>query len=41
VRYVVVGPLEQKEYGPEAFRARSALRRVFAAQGTEVWEAGR
>ena len=38
VRYVVVGPLEKKEYGQEALRARSALRRVFAGEGTEVWE---
>ena len=36
--YVVVGPLERKEYGPELFRARGGARRVFSGQGTEVWE---
>ena len=38
VRYVVVGPLERTEHGPEALRARAALRRAFESGGTEVWE---
>lgn len=37
-RYVVVGPLERKEHGERALRARAGLRRAFAAEGTEVWE---
>lgn len=37
-RYVVVGPLERKEYGPDLFRARAGARRVFAQLETEVWE---
>lgn len=38
VRYVVVGSLERKEFGPEPFRARGLARRVFAGEGAEVWE---
>jgi uncharacterized membrane protein len=37
-RYVVVGPLERKEYGPDLFRGHGGARRVFSGQGTEVWE---
>ena len=37
-RYVVVGPLERKEYGPDLFRERAGARRVFSGEGTEVWE---
>ena len=37
-RYVVVGPLERKEYGPDLFRGRGGARRVFSGQETEVWE---
>ena len=37
-RYVVLGPLERKEYGPDLFRGRGGARRVFSGQGTEVWE---
>lgn len=40
-RYVVVGPLERKEYGPDAFRVRSGARRVFSEAGTELWEVSR
>lgn len=39
--YVVVGPLERKEYGPDLFRGRGQARRVFSAEGTEVWEVAR
>lgn len=38
VRYVVVGSIERKEHGDAAFRARALARRVFAAEGAEVWE---
>ncbi len=38
-RYVVVGPLERKEHGESAFRARLTFRRVLEADGTELWEA--
>ncbi len=38
VRYVVIGSLERKDYGPEPFRARGLARRVFAREGAEVWE---
>jgi YYY domain-containing protein len=37
-RYVVVGPLERKEYGPDLFRERAGTRRVFSGEGTELWE---
>jgi YYY domain-containing protein len=37
-RYVVIGPLERKEYGPDLFRGRGEARRVFSGQETEVWE---
>jgi uncharacterized membrane protein len=37
-RFVVLGPLERKEHGEDALPAREALRRVFGADGTEVWE---
>ncbi len=40
-RYVVVGPLERKEYGPDPFQERGAARRVFSAGGTELWEVAR
>lgn len=36
--YVVVGPLERKEYGTDLFRGRGQARRVFSGEGTEVWE---
>jgi uncharacterized membrane protein len=36
--YVVVGPLERKEYGTDLFRGRGGARRVFSGEGTEVWE---
>ena len=39
--YVVVGPLERKEYGTGLFRAHGDARRVFSGQGTEVWEVAR
>lgn len=38
VRFVVVGSIERREHGPQAFRVRDAARRVFAADGAEVWE---
>jgi YYY domain-containing protein len=41
IRYVVVGSLERSEYGATPFRVRSGARRVFAGQGTEVWEVAR
>jgi uncharacterized membrane protein len=37
-RFVVVGPLERKEYGPDLFRVRAGARRVFSGEGTELWE---
>jgi YYY domain-containing protein len=37
-RYVVLGPLERKEHGEDALPVRDALKRVFGAKGTEVWE---
>ncbi len=40
-RYVVVGPLERKEFGATPFRARQGARRVFEGEGTEVWEVSR
>ena len=40
-RYVVVGPLERKEYGASAFRARGPFRPAFSSRGTEIWEAAR
>lgn|GEM_PF-1086605 len=39
--YVVVGPLERKEYGTGLFRGRGQARRVFSGEGTEVWEVAR
>jgi uncharacterized membrane protein len=37
-RFVVVGGLERKEHGEDAFPARGAFRRAFGARGTDVWE---
>ena len=40
-RYVIVGPLERKEHGHSAFRARGPFRLAFSSRGTEIWEAAR
>jgi len=39
-RYVVVGPLEKKDYGETAFPARAAFKQVFSEDGTELYEVG-
>jgi uncharacterized membrane protein len=41
IRYVVTGPLERKEFGPDAFPLRQSFQVAFTAQGTELREAGR
>jgi YYY domain-containing protein len=41
IRYVVTGPLERKEFGPDAFPLRQSFQVAFSAQGTELREAGR
>lgn len=40
-RWVVVGPLERKEHGPSALRARGPFRLAFSSRGAEIWEAAR
>ncbi len=40
IRYVVTGPLEQKEFGPDAFPLRQSFRAAFTAPGTELREVG-
>lgn len=40
IRYVVTGPLERKEFGPDAFPLRQSFRAAFTAQGTELTEVG-
>jgi YYY domain-containing protein len=40
IRYVVTGPLERKEFGPDAFPLRESFRSAFASKGTELREAG-
>jgi YYY domain-containing protein len=40
IRYVVTGPLERKEFGPDAFALRQSFRVAFTAQGTELTEVG-
>ena len=40
IRYVVIGPLERKEFGPDAFPLRPSYRVAFAARETELREVG-
>ncbi|HEX7581198.1 MAG TPA: DUF2298 domain-containing protein [Thermoanaerobaculia bacterium] len=40
IRYVVTGPLEKKEFGPDAFPLRQSFRAAFTEQGTELLEVG-
>lgn len=40
IAFVVVGPLEHKDYGPDAFPLRGSFTRVFGADGTELFRAG-
>src|SRR5262249_17580113 len=41
IAYVVVGPLERKDFGADAFPARAAFKEAFAADGTALYEVGR
>ena len=40
IGYVVVGPLERKEFGPDAFPLRQSYRVAFSAKETELLEVG-
>ena len=39
IRYVVTGPLERKEFGPDAFPLRESFKVAFQSRGTELREA--
>jgi YYY domain-containing protein len=41
ISYVVVGPLEKKDFGPDAFPARGSFREVFNEGGTALYEVPR
>jgi uncharacterized membrane protein len=40
IRYIVLGPLERKEYGEEAFPLRDEFKKVQDEDGTALFEAG-
>jgi uncharacterized membrane protein len=41
ISYVVVGPLERKDFGADAFPARSSFKEVFSEGGTALYEVPR
>jgi uncharacterized membrane protein len=40
IEFIVLGPLELKVYGPNAFPARGGFRKVFEESGTALYGAG-
>src|SRR5205823_4701051 len=40
IRFVVVGPLEKKDFGETAFPTKDRFKQVFAADGTALYEVG-